>query len=87
AAEVALQLVGGTALADAAAPDDLGDSAPAAGVDAQPFTTPGGVDVESIILTPLPITQENLNVPIDAGWITADEVCQGVEAGSVAACP
>jgi D-xylose transport system substrate-binding protein len=87
AAEVALQLVGGTALADAAAPDDLGDSAPVAGVDAQPFTTPGGVDVESIILTPLPITQENLNVPIDAGWITADEVCQGVEAGSVAACP
>ena len=56
-------------------------------MDAQPFTTPGGVDVESIILTPLPITQENLNVPIDAGWITADEVCQGVEAGSVAACP
>ena len=41
AAEVALQLVGGTALAGAAAPDDLGDS-PVAGVDAQPFTALAG---------------------------------------------
>ncbi len=87
AAELALQLVGGTAVADVVAPDDLGDSAPAAGVDAQPFTTPGGVDVESIVLTPLPITQENLSVPIDAGWISVEEVCQGVEAGSVEVCP
>ena len=87
AAEIALQLLDGTALADVAAPDDLGDSAPAAGLDAQPFTTPGGVDVESIVLTPLPITQENLNVPIDAGWVSVEEVCQGVEAGSVEVCP
>ncbi len=40
----------------------------------------------SIILTPLPITQENLNVPIDEGWVTAEEVCQGVEPGTVAVC-
>ncbi len=92
AAEVALQLIElnateGAEMTEVVAPDDLGDSAPAAGVETQSFTTPGGVDVASIILTPLPITQENLNVPIDEGWITAEEVCQGVEAGSVAACP
>jgi D-xylose transport system substrate-binding protein len=87
AGEIAVQLAQGAELADVTAPDDLGDSAPAAGTAAQVFTTPGGVDVYSIILTPLPITQENLNVPIDAGWISAEEVCQGVEAGSVAACP
>jgi D-xylose transport system substrate-binding protein len=87
AGEIALQLAQGAELADVTAPDDLGDSAPAAGTAAQVFTTPGGVDVYSVTLTPLPITQENLNVPIDAGWISAEEVCQGVEAGSVAACP
>ena len=51
-----------------------------------PFTTPGGVDVTSILLTPIPITKDNLDVVIDAGWITKDNVCQGVAAGSVAAC-
>ncbi len=86
AGEIAVQLAGGTALADVTAPDDLGDSAPAAGTAAGVFTTPGGVDVYSVILTPLPITQDNLNVPIDAGWITAEEVCQGVTAGSVSVC-
>jgi D-xylose transport system substrate-binding protein len=35
---------------------------------------------------PLPITQDNLNVVIDAGWVPKETVCQGVEAGSVAAC-
>ena len=86
AGEIAVQLAGGTALADVTAPDDLGDSAPAAGAAAGVFTTPGGVDVYSVILTPLPITQDNLNVPIDAGWITVEEVCQGVTAGTVDVC-
>jgi D-xylose transport system substrate-binding protein len=87
AAEVALQLVEGAELSAVTAPDDLGDSAPAAGTAAQPFTTPGDVEVQSIVLTPIPITQENLNVPIDAGWVSAEEVCQGVEPGSVEVCP
>jgi D-xylose transport system substrate-binding protein len=86
AADIAVQLAGGAVLTDVSLTGDLGDSAPAAGPDAAPFTTPGGVEVTSIILTPIPITQDNLNVPIDAGWATADEVCAGVEAGSVAAC-
>jgi D-xylose transport system substrate-binding protein len=41
----------------------------------------------SVLLTPIPITQENLNLVLDANWITADELCAGVTAGSVAACP
>jgi D-xylose transport system substrate-binding protein len=51
-----------------------------------PFTTPGGVDVTSILLKPIPITTDNLNVVLDAGWIDKATLCQGVEAGSVAAC-
>ena len=41
----------------------------------------------SILLTPIPITQENLQEVVDAEWITVEELCAGVEAGSVAACP
>lgn len=51
-----------------------------------PFTTPGGIDITSILLTPLPIKQDNLDVVVDAGWIDQATLCQGVEAGSVAAC-
>lgn len=50
------------------------------------FTTPGGVDVTSILLEPIPITQDNLDVVVDAGWIDQATLCEGVEAGSVPAC-
>jgi D-xylose transport system substrate-binding protein len=50
------------------------------------FTTPGGNETNSVFLTPIPITKDNLNVVIDAGWITKEEACQGVQAGSVGAC-
>jgi D-xylose transport system substrate-binding protein len=51
-----------------------------------PFTTPGGIEMSSILLEPIPITQDNLDVVLDAGWIDEATLCQGVEAGSVAAC-
>lgn len=51
-----------------------------------PFTTPGDVEVTSILLTPIPITQDNLDVVVDAGWIDQETLCEGVTAGSVAAC-
>jgi D-xylose transport system substrate-binding protein len=51
-----------------------------------PFTTPEGNEVTSILLTPQPITKDNLDVVIDAGWTTEDNVCNGVDAGSVPAC-
>ena len=46
---------------------------------------PKGVEMQSVFLAPMPITKENLNVVIDAGWISKDEACQGVK-GDVAAC-
>jgi D-xylose transport system substrate-binding protein len=51
-----------------------------------PFTTPGGNEVTSILLEPQAITQENLDVVLDAGWIDQATLCQGVEAGTVAVC-
>ena len=47
---------------------------------------PKGVEMKSVFLAPLPITKDNLNVVIDAGWISKETACQGVAAGSVAAC-
>jgi D-xylose transport system substrate-binding protein len=87
AGEVAVQLAQGTALSDVTAPDDLQDHvAPEAGVDAQPFTTPGGLEVYSIILKPTPITLDNINLVVDLGWVTQDIVCAGVPAGTVEVC-
>ena len=51
------------------------------------FDSPGGNALTSILLEPIPITKDNLNVVVDAGWIDQATLCQGVTAGSVAACP
>ena len=50
------------------------------------FTTPGGNSVNSIFLTPQAITKDNLNVVLDAGWITKEDLCKDVTAGSVTGC-
>jgi len=47
---------------------------------------PKGVELNAVFLAPVPVTADNLNTVIDAGWIAQDKVCQGVSAGSVAAC-
>lgn len=47
---------------------------------------PSGVAMNSIFLKPLPITEDNLDVVIDAGWVTKETVCQGVPAGRVSVC-
>jgi ABC-type xylose transport system, periplasmic component len=73
AGEAAVQLCGGTTI------DKI--------TGATPFTTPGKNAVSSIIIAPHPITKDNLNVVIDAGWITKDKLCQGVDvAKAPAAC-
>jgi D-xylose transport system substrate-binding protein len=87
AGEVAVALASGTSLDAVTAPGNLGDSAPAAGTAAGVFMTPNGVDVWSIILTPIPITKDNLNIVLDEGWITTDDLCKDVPAGSVSVCP
>jgi D-xylose transport system substrate-binding protein len=50
------------------------------------FRSPGGNDMTSILLTPIPITKDNLDIVVEAGWITTDALCQGVAAGSASAC-
>lgn len=50
------------------------------------FKTPGGNTLSSILLTPNPITKDNLKDVLDAGWITKADLCQGVAAGKVTAC-
>jgi D-xylose transport system substrate-binding protein len=51
------------------------------------FDSPGGNSMTSILLTPIAITQDNLDVVIDAEWITVDALCQGVASGTVEVCP
>ena len=73
AAEIAVELAGGTALDGVTGATKFSDG-------------PKGVEMNAVLLPPIPITQENLNVVIDAGWVSKDVVCQGVAAGTVAAC-
>ncbi len=47
---------------------------------------PNGIAMDSILLAPTPIQQDNLQDVVDGGWITQEELCAGVEAGTVAAC-
>jgi D-xylose transport system substrate-binding protein len=47
---------------------------------------PNGVEMNAVFLAPSPITRDNLADVIDAGWVTKEVVCQGVSAGTVAAC-
>ena len=51
-----------------------------------PFKTPGGNTVSAILLKPIPITKDNLQVVLDAKWIDQPTLCQGVTAGSVGGC-
>lgn len=54
---------------------------------ASPFTTPGGNSLSTILLTPVAITQDNLNVVLDAGWITKADLCKGdVDTAKVTVC-
>ncbi len=73
AAEIANQLADGTAMEDVEGAVKWADG-------------PNKVEMNAIFLAPNPITRDNLNVVIDAGWVSKDVVCQGVAAGTVAAC-
>ena len=72
AAEIALELASGKAMGDV--------------TGAEEFESPNGMMLESIFLTPVAITKDNLQTIIDAGWVSKETVCQGVEPGSVPAC-
>ena len=47
------------------------------------FKSPGGKDLHSVLLKPVPITKDNLNVVLDAGWITKEALCAGVSGVAV----
>jgi D-xylose transport system substrate-binding protein len=89
AGAAALELCKGTAVGDVKLPDGLIDPAvaPAAGLAAQDFTTPGGKTVSSFILQPTPLTAENLQLAVDANQISKADLCKGVDAATApAAC-
>jgi D-xylose transport system substrate-binding protein len=88
AGAAALELCKGTEPASMTLPDGLVDPsvAPAAGASPQDFTTPGGITVKSYILQPTPITQENLNLVVDSGWITKEKLCEKATENPPAAC-
>ncbi|MET0744231.1 MAG: D-xylose ABC transporter substrate-binding protein [Microvirga sp.] len=73
AAEIALQMAGGKKPGEVAGakPWNLGPKKQA---------------MSSLFLTPVAITKDNLDVVINAGWVTKDVVCQGVKAGTAKAC-
>ncbi|SFO84488.1 D-xylose ABC transporter substrate-binding protein [Tranquillimonas alkanivorans] len=48
---------------------------------AEEWTSPAGTTVWAEFLEPVPITQDNLEVVVDAGWISQEALCQGVENG------
>lgn len=72
AAEIAVALAGGTEMAKV---DGAGS-----------WTSPSGTSMTARFLEPVPITQDKLNIVVDAGWIAKDKLCVGVKAGTVAAC-
>lgn len=41
------------------------------------WTSPGGTKMNARFLAPVPITQDNLNVVVDAKWITKEALCAG----------
>lgn len=89
AGAAAIALCNGTKMADLKLPDGLIDAsvAPVPGLAAQPFTTPGGVNVTSFILQPTPLIADTLQKAIDAGQISKEDLCKGVDAATApAAC-
>jgi D-xylose transport system substrate-binding protein len=55
--------------------------------DAVQFETPEKkIMMSSIFLAPEPITKANLQKAIDNGWVTKEDLCKDVPAGSVAPC-
>jgi D-xylose transport system substrate-binding protein len=67
AGEIAVAMANGTAMSDIEGTVE--------------FETPGGNTMNAMFLAPVPITQENLPLVVDAGWISQEALCQGVTDG------
>jgi D-xylose transport system substrate-binding protein len=96
AGNAAIQLCNKVPLADVKAPSTLKDHVKPASLGTADFKTPGsdttgtapnGPVVKSIVLKPTPVTADNLDVPLNLGWITKEKLCAGVDpAKAPAAC-
>jgi D-xylose transport system substrate-binding protein len=53
---------------------------------AKPFKTESGQTQPSLLLPPIAITKDNLNLVVDANWITKAELCNGVTENAPAPC-
>jgi D-xylose transport system substrate-binding protein len=73
AAEIALSLAGGARMGDIPGAVKFSGG-------------PRKIDMNSLFLTPRPITRDTLDLVIGAGWVGKDEVCRGVKPGTVKAC-
>ncbi|MFC3676584.1 D-xylose ABC transporter substrate-binding protein [Ferrovibrio xuzhouensis] len=73
AAEIAIELAGGKKLSEIPNSTSFADG-------------PKKVKMTARLLKPIPITKDNLDVVIKAGWVTKDVVCQGVKPATVKAC-
>jgi D-xylose transport system substrate-binding protein len=67
AAEIAVAMAEGTAMSDIEGADS--------------WTSPSGTELTAKFLEPVPVTADNLEVVVDAGWIEQESLCQGVENG------
>jgi D-xylose transport system substrate-binding protein len=67
AGEIAVAMADGTAMSDIEG--------------AVEWTSPSGTDLMAKFLEPVPVTADNLEVVVDAGWISQESLCQGVEDG------
>ena len=63
---------------------EMAEGAPVTGT--KPFKTPSGQTQPSILLTPIGITRDNLNLVVDGKWISKAELCDGVTLNPPAAC-
>jgi len=50
------------------------------------FSGPDGVRMHALLVAPVAITRDNLNVLVENGWATKRTICKGVPAGTVAVC-
>lgn len=79
AGQAAIQLCEGTAVEEVTLDIDA-SVAPTEGNSPTDFETPGGNTVKSLILQPTPLTAEDLDVVMDAGWYaTKEDICAGVD--------
>lgn len=53
---------------------------------AVPYQTPTGQTQAAILLEPIAITRDDLDLVVDSGWATKEQVCQGVTENAPAAC-